>query len=139
MPCVGNGCPIKPEKASASALLDAKTHGGKSIPTKMRMTSGLFAPAHPVGNSSFPTTRIQNTVPEIAIMPQSEKREQQHPGGVMPLFSLPEFPHRGGRESDKETQKLMLRDFRSAKHEFCISVDWTFILRADEKQTRLLK
>ena len=59
------------------------------------MTSGLFAPAHPAEGSSFPTTRIQNSVPGIAIMLQSETREQQHPGGVMPLFSLPEFPHRG--------------------------------------------
>ncbi len=39
----------------------------------------------------------KHTVPEIAIMPQSEKREQQHPGGVMPLFSLPESPHPGRR------------------------------------------
>ena len=70
------------------------------------MTSGLFAPAHPAAGSSFPTTRIQNTVPGIAIILQSEKREQHYRGGVMPLFSLPEFPHRGGRESDKETQKL---------------------------------
>ena len=59
------------------------------------MTSGLFVHAHLVEGSSSHTTRIQNTVPEIAIMRQSEKREQQHPGGVMPLFSLPEFPHRG--------------------------------------------
>jgi len=69
------------------------------------MPSGLFAPAHPVGNSSFPTTRIQNTVPGIAIMRQSEKREQQYSGGVMPLFLCPNS-HTGGRESDKETQKL---------------------------------
>ena len=54
------------------------------------MTSGLFAPAHFAEGSSFPTTQVQNTVPEIAIMRQSEKREQQHPGGIMPLFSLPE-------------------------------------------------
>ena len=67
------------------------------------MTSGLFAPAHPVGNSSFPTTRIQDTVPEIAIMRQSEKREQQYPSGVMPLFSLPESLFLGERASDKET------------------------------------
>ena len=61
----------------------------------MRMTSGLVTPAHPVGNSSFPTTRIQDTVPEIAILRLSEKREQQHPGGVMPHFSLPESPRLG--------------------------------------------
>ena len=67
------------------------------------MTSGLFAPAHPAAGSSFPTTRIQNTVPEIAIMRLSEKREQQHPGGLMPLFSLPESLFLGERASDKET------------------------------------
>ena len=54
------------------------------------MTSGLFVPAHPAGSSSFLTTRIQNTVPEIAIMRQSERHEQHYPGGIMPLFSLPE-------------------------------------------------
>ena len=67
------------------------------------MTTELFVPAHLVECSSFPTTRIQNTVPEIAIMPQSEKREQQHPGGLMPLFSLPESLFLGERASDKET------------------------------------
>ena len=70
----------------------------------MRMTSELFAPAHPVDNSSFPTTRIQDTVPEIAIMRLSEKREQQHSGGVMPLFSLPEFPHPGEGQAIKKRQ-----------------------------------
>ena len=102
--CVGNSCLIKPEQDSASAPLNAKTHGGKSILTKMRMTSELFAPAHPVDNSSFPTTRIQDTVPEIAIMRQSEKREQQYSGGVMPLFSLPEFPHPGEGQAIKKRQ-----------------------------------
>ena len=68
------------------------------------MTSGLFAPAHPAAGSSFPTTRIQNTVPEIAIMRLSEKREQQHSGGVMPLFSLPEFPHLGEGQAIKKRQ-----------------------------------
>ena len=70
----------------------------------MRMTSELFAPAHPVDNSSFPTTRIQDTVPEIAIMRQSEKREQQYSGGVMPLFSLPEFSHLGEGQAIKKRQ-----------------------------------
>ena len=66
------------------------------------MTSGLFAPAHPAAGSSFPTTRIQNTVPEIAIMRLSEKREQQHPGGLMPLF-FARIAAPGGRAADKET------------------------------------
>jgi len=99
---VENGCLIKPEQASASAPLNAKTHGGKSIPTRMGMTSGLFASAHPVEGSSLLTTRIQNIVPEIAIMCQSEKREQHYPGGVMPLFSLPEFLHPGKGKTIKK-------------------------------------
>ena len=41
------------------------------------MKSGLSALAYPAGSSSFPTILIQNTVPEFAIMRQSEKHEQQ--------------------------------------------------------------
>ena len=68
------------------------------------MTSGLFVHAYLVEGSSSHTTRIQNTVPEIAILRLSEKREQQHPGGVMPLFSLPEFPHPGEGQAIKKRQ-----------------------------------
>ena len=68
------------------------------------MTSGLFAPAHPAEGSSFPTTRIQTTVPEIAIMRLSEKRDQQHLGGVMPLFSLPESPRLEEEQPMKKRQ-----------------------------------
>ena len=41
------------------------------------MTSGWSTPVHLAEDSSFPTIRIQNIVPEIAIMPQSEKHERQ--------------------------------------------------------------
>ena len=68
------------------------------------MTSGLFVHANLAEGSSSHTTRIQNTVPEIAILRLSEKREQQHPGGVMPLFSLPESPRLEEEQSMNKRQ-----------------------------------
>ena len=73
-----------PEKAGANqrfcSIKNAKTHGKKSILTSMGTTSGLFTPVHPAEDSSFRTTRIHNTVPEIAIVPQSEKCAQHDRG-----------------------------------------------------------